>query len=103
MAKSDKGNAAKKIAAERIEILFDEAKSAPQNRADRYMHLAREMAMKQRIILSREQKRSFCKKCGAHLVPGKNLRVRIQRGRVIHTCTACGNTVRIPLKPKKGD
>ncbi|HJJ28100.1 MAG TPA: ribonuclease P [Methanocorpusculum sp.] len=103
MAKSDKGSTAKKIAAERIEILFAEAKTAPSPRADRYVHLARELAMKQRIRLTRAQKRSFCRKCGAHLVPGQNLRVRIQRGRVIHTCMECGNCVRIPLKPKKGD
>jgi RNase P subunit RPR2 len=103
MVKTDKGNAAKKIAAERIEILFDEANAAQKEHADRYVRLARDMAMKQRLRLTRVQKRSFCKKCGAHLVPGENLRVRIQRGRVIHTCTACGNTVRIPLKPKKGE
>jgi len=100
MAKPQKGAAAKKISAERIEILFDEAKTAPQEFADRYVSIARDLAMKQRIRLTKPQKRAVCKKCGAYLVPGKNLRVRIQRGRVIHTCTNCGYAVRIPLSQK---
>lgn len=103
MVKSGKDGVAKKIAAERIDILFEEAKSAPSPMAERYVLRARELAMKQRLRLSKRQKRVFCRKCGAYLVPGKNLRVRIQRGRVIQTCEVCGHVVRIPLTTKKGE
>lgn len=100
MAKSEKGASVKQIARERFGILFDRAYAArdsPELSA-RYVSLAREISMRQRLRLSKEQKRSFCRSCGAHFVPGKNLRVRIQHGKVVYTCQECGNVVRIPIQ-----
>ncbi|MBE6506904.1 MAG: ribonuclease P [Methanocorpusculum parvum] len=100
MAKSEKGVPVKQIARERIEILFSLVHDKQDNPelADRYVSLAREISMRQRLRLSKQQKRSFCRSCGAHFVPGRNLRVRVQHGKVIYTCQECGNVVRIPVR-----
>ncbi|HKL97660.1 MAG TPA: ribonuclease P protein component 4 [Methanocorpusculum sp.] len=107
MAKAEKGVSIKKIAQERVDILFErakEAKNEPELSA-RYISLAREMAMKQRVRLARSHRRSFCSSCHAFFVPGKNLRVRIQHGKIIYTCGICGAVTRIPLnkKPNQGE
>ena len=100
MAKSEKGASVKQIARERIGILFDRAHERRDEPAlaNRYVSLAREISMRQRLRLSKEQKRSFCRSCGAYFVPGKNLRVRIQHGKVIYTCQECGDVVRVPIQ-----
>ena len=100
MAKSEKGALVKQIARERIEILFSLAHDKQDNPelANRYVSLAREISMRQRLRLSKQQKRAFCRCCGTHFVPGKNLRVRVQHGKVVYTCQECGNAVRIPLR-----
>ncbi len=99
MAKSEKGASVKHIARERIGILFDRAGAeADPGFASRYVHLAREIAMKQRLRLEPRQKRVFCRNCGAYFTPGQNLRVRVQRGKVVYTCQECGNIIRIPIK-----
>jgi len=73
----------RKIALERIKILFKEAKDAfnkDSKLSDRYMFLARKMAMKYRVRFTSTQKRQFCKKCYSFLVPSKTCRVRVYRG-----------------------
>jgi len=75
----------KKIARERIEILFGQAKDAfgiHPERSNRYVDLARKIAMRQRIRIDREFRRQFCHHCYTFLVPGKNMRVRVHRGTV---------------------
>lgn len=100
MAKSEKGVPVKQIARERVQILFRLAKERQDNPvlSARYVSLAREISMRQRLRLSKQQKRSFCRSCGAFFVPGKNLRVRISRGKVVYTCQECGNVVRVPIQ-----
>lgn len=73
MAQHRKGPTAKEIALERIAILFDQAY---QNRADpvladRYVAPAREIAMRRRLRMPREYRRSFCQVCHAYFVPGE--------------------------------
>ncbi|HKM41235.1 MAG TPA: ribonuclease P protein component 4 [Methanocorpusculum sp.] len=102
MAKAEKGVSTKKIAQERIDILFERAKEA-QNEPElsaRYVFLAREMAMKQRVRLAKCHRRSFCSSCHAYFIPGENLQVRIQHGKIIYTCGSCGAVTRIPLNKK---
>lgn len=99
MAQHRKGPTAKEIALERIVILFDQAY---QNRADpvladRYVALAREIAMRRRLRMPREYRRSFCPVCHTYFVPGENHHVRIQHGKVISTCKICGAVTRFPL------
>lgn len=90
----------RKIARERIGLLFrlaDEVVSVDPALADRYVDLARRIAMKQRIRLDRELRRRFCHHCYRFLVPGVNMRVRVHRGRVVITCGHCHRQTRYPL------
>ncbi len=88
----------KEIAKERITTLFDKAnKVFPENKAlaNRYVTLARKIAMKVRVRMPQELKRKFCKHCYKFL---KNSRTRIQNGKVIISCLECKKFTRIPLK-----
>ena len=100
MARSEKGVPVKQIARERIEILFRLANEKRDNPvlSARYVSLAREISMRQRLRLLKQQKRSFCKSCGTYFVPGENLRVRVQHGKVVYTCQECGNVKRVPIR-----
>ena len=100
MARSEKGVPVKQIARERIQILFRLAQEKRDNPvlSARYISLAREISMRQRLRLSKQQQRSFCRSCGSYFVPGENLRVRVQHGKVVYTCQECGNVVRIPIR-----
>lgn len=104
MAKYEKGVSVKEIARERMSILLAHAKAnrASPETALRYVELARSISTKQRVRFTREERRSFCRKCGAYFVPGQNLSVRISRGRIIYTCKECGTVYRIPIT-KTGD
>ncbi|MDV0443776.1 ribonuclease P protein component 4 [Methanorbis rubei] len=99
MAQHNKGQSPKKIASERIEILFDQAYLNRSNPAlaNRYVSLAREIAMRQRLRMPKQFRRSFCPVCHAYFVPGENFRVRVQHGKVICTCLVCGTVTRYPL------
>ncbi|MCZ9312429.1 MAG: ribonuclease P [Methanocorpusculum sp.] len=100
MAQHRKGPTAKEIALERIEILFDQAYRNREDPvlANRYVALAREIAMRRRLRMPRIYRRSFCPVCHAYFVPGENVRVRIQHGKIIATCKACGAVIRYPLR-----
>lgn len=91
----------RKIASERIEILFrlmEETKREDYDLARRYVELAKRIAMKYRIKIPKEFKLKFCKKC---LYPYKEgrFRVRIAKSRVIITCLNCGYVKRVPIRP----
>ena len=96
----------KKIALERIKILFEEAekefKKNPE-RSNRYVEIARKISMKTKTKIPSELKRKFCKYCKKYLVPGVNLRVRMNKSRVIYNCLNCGKVMRFSvLKEKNG-
>jgi ribonuclease P protein subunit RPR2 len=87
----------KKIARERIEVLFVQALlafSAHPERSNRYVDIARRIAMRQRIRIDRKFRRQFCHHCYSFLVPGNNMRVRVHRGNVVVTCHACNKKSR---------
>ncbi|MDR3101986.1 MAG: ribonuclease P [Methanocalculaceae archaeon] len=92
-------SSSRKIVLERIEILFEQAylNRSDQVLANRYVSLAREIAMRQRQRISRRFRRSFCPVCRTYIIPGKNSRVRVQHGKVISTCKVCGAIARYPL------
>ena len=96
-----------KIARERIRILFslaDEAFPTDPKRAQRYVDLARRIAMRTRLRLPRDLRRRLCRRCSAFLVPGATSRTRIRQQREPHvavTCLSCGATMRIPLRRRK--
>jgi len=90
----------KKIARERINRLFQEAeKRAMEGKielANRYVELARKIAMKYLVRIPKIYRMRFCRKCNSYLIPGKNCRVRIHKHRIIITCDKCGNIKRYP-------
>jgi ribonuclease P protein subunit RPR2 len=93
------------IASERIAILFCQAEEAARANepclSDRYVALARSIGMRYNVRLSPEQKQRFCHSCGAFLVPGRNLRVRLRPGNTVRTCLKCDSPSRKRLAPRK--
>jgi ribonuclease P protein subunit RPR2 len=88
-------------AREVIDHLFKEAEKVfPVNkaRANRYVAMARKTAMKYRIRILASFQRQFCKHCHSYLYPGKNLRVRTQKGHVVYYCLECKKFMRFPYK-----
>lgn len=89
----------KKIAKERIEVLFEQAgKVFKRNKslANRYVKLARELSMKYKVPIPAKLKRRFCKNCYSYLVPSVNARVRTREGKVVYYCLECKHYMRIP-------
>jgi ribonuclease P protein subunit RPR2 len=87
------------IARERIEILLNEAKKAFKSdakQANRYVEIARRVAMKARIKVPSNLKRQFCKHCFSYLMPGKNCRVRLAGSKVVYYCLNCKKYTRFP-------
>ncbi len=97
----------REIAKERIEILFrlaeKEFSSGMKDLANRYVNLARKIAMRYNVRVPAHLKRRFCKKCHAYLVPGVNARVRIRSKQkyVLITCLECGHKMRFPYVREK--
>lgn len=92
-----------KIAKERIKKLFEQAeirfKEDPKL-ANRYVYLARKIAMKLKIRIPPSLKRRFCKHCYSYLVPNKNCRVRIRKDKIIYTCFNCKKFMRFGYRKK---
>ena len=97
MKERSKNPTTKMVAKERIGVLFIQAQDAfPEHpeRSNRYVALARRIAMRQRVHIDREFRRRFCHHCYAFLVPGQNMRVRVHRGNVVVTCGICNMKMR---------
>ena len=100
-------NTTRRIALQRIHILFRLAKKTihedPQL-AQRYVKVARKIAMATKLRLPREYRQLVCRHCKSFILPGVNSRVRIQQRREPHmvvTCFNCGKHSRIPLRSRK--
>lgn len=93
--------AAKHIANERINILFNlvesESKSGRPERARRYIELALRIGMRYNVSISR-WKRKFCPECKSYYLFPTNASIRLKKGRIIVTCAKCGNISRYPYK-----
>jgi ribonuclease P protein subunit RPR2 len=100
MKEKSRNPATKKIAMERIDILFDQARQESgvhPERSNRYVDIARKIAMRQRIRIDRALRRQYCHHCYSFLIPGKNMRVRVHRGNVVVTCHSCNKKTRYRL------
>jgi len=94
----------RRIARERIKVLFKQAKEIfkeDSKLADRYVELSRKIAMKYKVRIRPELKRRFCKHCYKYLMPGVNCRVRMQTGKVVYYCSSCKKFMRFPHLEKK--
>ena len=98
---SKKPEELKKIALDRIKKLFKEADSMygeDSRLSDRYVALARKMAMKFKVNIPSNLKKKFCKHCYSYLRPGKNCRIRVQNNKVVYYCSNCKKYMRFPYK-----
>lgn len=97
----------KQIALQRIRILFRLARETIREDpelAQRYVEIARKIAMRTRVRLPKEYRRQVCRRCKSFVLPGVNCHVRIQSRRephVVVTCFNCGKHTRIPLKGRE--
>ncbi len=97
----------KQIALRRVHTLFSLAKEVIREdpeQAQRYIQIARRIAMRTRLSLPKEYRLLICKKCKTFILPGVNCRIRIQQRREPHmviTCLNCGGHSRIPLKGRE--
>ena len=90
-----------RIAKNRVKFLFQHAKEVfrqDSRLADKYVKLARRIAMKYKIRLHSSLKKRFCKHCHKYLVPGVNSRVRIHKHRIIYYCFNCKHYMRHTIK-----
>ena len=99
----------RRIALERIHKLFKLARETihkDKALAQRYVDIARRLAMAAKVRLPREYRRQVCRHCKSFILPGVNCRVRIQQRRephVVITCLECGKHMRIPLRKRKAE
>jgi len=94
-----------RIARERIRILFDAAADVFDTypaRADRYVEIARTIAMKFNLSIPDDLKQRFCPECYTYWVPGETVRVRLRDGTKVLTCQDCGAVTRRPYE-RDGD
>lgn len=101
------GAATKRIALQRIRSLFRLAREVIHENAalaQRYVDIARKVAMAARVRLPKECRRQVCRHCKSFILPGVNCRVRIKQRREPHlviTCLNCGRQMRIPLRKRE--
>jgi ribonuclease P protein subunit RPR2 len=99
--------ATRRIAIQRIRRLFRLAMEIIHEDpalAQRYVDMARKVAMTARVRLPKEYGHQVCRHCKSFILPGVNCRVRIKQRREPHlviTCLNCGKQTRIPLKHKE--
>ena len=99
----------KEIAIQRIHKLFNlamEAIHTDPDLAQRYVEIARKIAMRARVRMPREYRRLICRHCKRFILPGVNSRVRIQQRRephVVITCLLCGGHMRFPLRGERDE
>lgn len=97
----------KRIAAQRVQTLFHLAReniNEDYALAQRYVEMARKIAMAARIHLPKEYRRQVCRHCKSFILPGVNCRVRVRQRREPHiviTCLNCGKQMRTPLKKRR--
>jgi len=87
---------------ERIKILLQLAdqrmRENEEDLAKRYVNLALLISKKYNVRIPRHMKYRICKKCNLFIVPGKNARVRLKKGKVVITCLNCDYKKRYKYK-----
>ncbi len=94
----------KRSALERISKLFSEADAAFSDSpelSDRYVKMARGIAQKARTGIPSYLKKRFCRHCGAFWLPGRTVRVRLQKQKVVYYCLKCRHYTRHPYVAEK--
>lgn len=98
--KRDKGEE-RDLAAERIaqlgELAAEAARAGDEGLSSRYLQLAVRIGMRHQLTLPTELRRHRCRTCGSYLVPGRNARVRVRKGKRVATCLLCERVDRVTL------
>jgi len=96
----------RRIALERIKILFSKAEliqTSEPERAQRLIQLARRIASRNRVHLPSDLRRYICRNCKSYITPA-NTRTRLRQSREPHlavTCLLCGHVNRLPLRRRR--
>ena len=99
--------ATRRMAIQRIHRLFRLAREIIHEDsalAQRYVNMARKVAMTARVRLPKEYRHQVCRHCKSFILPGVNCRVRIKQRREPHlviTCLNCGEQMRMRLRKRK--
>ena len=91
----------RQVALRRILYLYKKAKEVAKydlNLANRYIYLLWKLKLKYRITLPKNLRNKFCRKCLTIWIPGKTLRIRVRKGKIVYTCLRCGRIKRFPVK-----
>ena len=89
---------------EQIKDLFkqaDEIFTKSPELANKYVKVARQIAMKKRLKIPSSLQRKYCKFCYTYLKPNINARIRTREGKLIIYCQTCKKYTRIPYKAKR--
>ncbi len=110
MAKHPTRSAVKGIGAQRVRILLELSQEAAgqgrEDRAIRYVGLARAICGKAQMDMPREFR--FCGGCLLPLIPGSNCTVRLTGHKIVSECRRCGTVWRMPYlkeqrRPRQGN
>ena len=93
------------IAKERTKILLSRAeneaiKNKNIDRANRYVLLAKKIAMRYNIRINKYYRYKLCRVCNTYLGSSTTSRIRFQAHKIIIYCKNCGNIMRIPLNQR---
>ncbi len=100
MRSRKKPESQKKVARERIALLFKEAAaSTDAGSARRYMQLAKKIGMRYNVRLG-GLKRRFCKSCYAFFTP-RNSVTRVKNGTISIKCLSCNNVKRVKTRKNR--
>jgi ribonuclease P protein subunit RPR2 len=90
----------KQSSLQEIQQLFDAAAVVfPESsaKAKKLVEKAHKLMLKSRVRLPSVLKRRFCKECRSPWIPGKSVRVRLSKGKVVYSCLGCRHVWRLPL------
>ena len=91
-----------RVANERIEILFKLAKENVKThpkRSKRYVELARKIGTRYLVRFPKRTKLSFCKKCNSPLLPGYNMKIKLNsRHKMVEYICDCGEVKRLSYR-----
>lgn len=82
-----------------IELSEEAVRDGKEDRARRYVTLARRIGMKTRTKLPVDFR--YCRKCLLPMMPGINCTVRLTGCKVVSSCNDCGSVKRTPYKGKR--
>ena len=80
-----------------LNLAKDNFENHPE-RSKKYVELARKIGKRYNVRFTKEEKRSFCKKCNQFLIQNKTSEIEINSRKklIIIKCTNCGNIYRYP-------